>query len=72
MLPSPTVVSTTIVYAENDSPSRTVVAEVLRGHGFRVLEAPTAQQALLLADEAVDLVLLDVNLPDTAGVDLCR
>lgn len=49
------------------------MAHLLGGAGFQVLEATTGQEGLALAcSEVPDLVLLDVMLPDTNGVDLCR
>lgn len=44
---------------------------VLRSAGFEVLEAATGGAALNLAPKA-DLVVLDVNLPDMDGFEVCR
>jgi signal transduction histidine kinase len=49
------------------------VAHLLKSAGFDVAEAANGEQGLRLARmESPDLVLLDVMLPDTNGVDLCR
>jgi signal transduction histidine kinase len=49
------------------------VAHLLKSEGFTVLEATTGKEGLAQAQaEAPDLVLLDVMLPDTNGVELCR
>ena len=53
-------------------PTRYSTARVLRNAGFTVLEAATGQDALRLAAEPVDLVVLDVNLPDIDGFEVCR
>jgi PAS domain S-box-containing protein len=45
----------------------------LRQAGFTVLEAPTGAEALRLAAERKPaLVLLDVNMPDMSGLEVCR
>jgi CheY-like chemotaxis protein len=47
--------------------------EALRGWGYEVSEAETGAQALAaLADEQIAAVLLDINLPDSSGLDLLR
>jgi signal transduction histidine kinase len=46
---------------------------VLINAGFQVHEACTGAEGLRLARELpADLVLLDVNLPDVSGLDVCR
>jgi DNA-binding response OmpR family regulator len=50
-----------------------VNASILAGSGFRVLCAQTAAAARLeLRTETVDVVVLDIMLPDGDGVALCR
>jgi PAS domain S-box-containing protein len=46
-------------------------ARVLRSAGYEVLEATTGSAALALARDA-DLVVLDINLPDMDGFEVCR
>ena len=49
------------------------VAYLLKSAGFEVAEAANGEEGFRLArTEFPDLVLLDVMLPDTNGVDLCR
>jgi CheY-like chemotaxis protein len=47
-------------------------ARVLRSADFDVTEAATGQQALDLALKGSDILMLDVNLPDIHGFDVCR
>ena len=48
-------------------------SKILRQAGFTVLEAATGKQALeLIVSERPALVLLDVNLPDINGYEVCR
>ena len=47
-------------------------SRVLRAAGFDVREGVTGGQALELASKDVDILLLDVNLPDLHGFEVCR
>jgi PAS domain S-box-containing protein len=47
-------------------------ARILRSANFSVIEATTGQGALDLAPKGVDLVMLDVNLPDIHGFEVCK
>jgi PAS domain S-box-containing protein len=52
---------------------RYATSRVLRQAGFEVQEAATGTDALrLVASQHPDLVLLDVNLPDVDGFEVCR
>jgi two-component system, OmpR family, phosphate regulon response regulator PhoB len=44
----------------------------LKRAGYQVLIASTAQQALQLAAQQPDAVLLDIMLPDMLGTEVCR
>jgi DNA-binding response OmpR family regulator len=49
------------------------MADLLRGAGFKTLEASTGPEALEAAgDDEPSAVLLDVALPGMTGYDLCR
>ncbi|WP_169796427.1 ATP-binding protein [Chondromyces crocatus] len=57
----------------DDSPSsRRAVATILQRHGYRILEAANGQEGLARMAERPDLVLLDVELPDIQGPEVCR
>lgn len=61
-----------ILNVNDDVASRYVTSRVLGLAGFRVVEAGTGHEALVLADEQTDLVILDVRLPDLSGLEVCR
>jgi two-component system, OmpR family, response regulator len=67
------VTAPTILLVEDDPPLRTLTARALQENGFTVRAAGSAPE-MWLAFEAgpVDLVLLDIMLPGTSGIDLCR
>lgn len=62
------------ILAVDDSASmRQMVSFTLKGAGHEVLEATDGAEALSLArDNAVDLVLTDVNMPNMDGISLIR
>jgi len=63
----------TILVVEDETSIATFVAAYLRNAGYGVKTAATAQAALIqLASDAPGLVILDLNLPDGDGVELCR
>lgn len=61
-----------ILVVEDDPSIRRHLVSALRHGGFDVIEAATGMDGLSAATEATDLVLLDLALPDTDGVDVCR
>jgi DNA-binding response OmpR family regulator len=62
-----------ILVVEDETSIATFVAAYLRNAGYGVKTAATAQAALIqLASDAPGLVILDLNLPDGDGVELCR
>jgi len=64
---------TTILVVEDETSIATFVAAYLRNAGYGVKTAATAQAALIqLASDSPGLVILDLNLPDGDGVELCR
>ncbi|HEY6491991.1 MAG TPA: SpoIIE family protein phosphatase [Trebonia sp.] len=61
----------TLLLVDDDEAKRYVLATWLRRAGHTVTEVSTGQDALGLV-AAAELVLLDVNLPDMSGFDVCR
>jgi PAS domain S-box-containing protein len=62
----------TILFVDDEPANRKSLACVFRQEGFEVREAATGQEALRLAAEQPDVIILDVNLPDMSGFDVCR
>jgi signal transduction histidine kinase/DNA-binding response OmpR family regulator len=56
----------------NDNPASLYLTSLtLQRAGYEVLEAGTGGQALQLARQTPDLILLDVRLPDLSGHEVC-
>jgi DNA-binding response OmpR family regulator len=65
----------TILLVDDSFRVRTLIRKVLDEHGYRVLEAEKAQiaQGLLLENDCrVDLMITDLMLPGSNGIDLAR
>jgi two-component system cell cycle response regulator DivK len=61
----------TILYVEDNPENRMLVRRILQAEGYRVLEAQNATHAIaVVKDEAPDLVLMDINMPDIDGYTL--
>ena len=62
-----------LLVVDDTEANRYAKARVLRAAGFQVIEAATGEAGLrLIAEKKPRLVLLDVNLPDVNGWDVCR
>ncbi|HET6763792.1 MAG TPA: response regulator, partial [Longimicrobiaceae bacterium] len=61
-----------ILNVDDYEAGRYATSRVLRQAGFDVLEAATGEEAVTRAHEQPDLVVLDVNLPDFDGFEVCR
>ena len=57
-----------VVLCDDDAGVRTVVAEHLRLHGYRILEAENGEEAIALAaTNGVEAILLDLYMPGLTG-----
>jgi PAS domain S-box-containing protein len=61
----------TILVVDDNPAGRYATSRVLRAAGFKVLEAATGNDGVKLAPRT-DLIVLDVNLPDISGFEVCR
>lgn len=61
-----------VLVVEDDAATAQMLVRRLESWGFRALAESTGAGAIeTLSKHAVDLVILDVNLPDKSGLDVC-
>jgi len=64
----------TVLVVEDDEIARNTMAKVLVREGYLVLTAATGHDAMGMLRtplSPIDVVVLDVHLPDVSGIDLC-
>jgi two-component system, sensor histidine kinase len=62
-----------ILIVDDYAGSRYLRSRLLNDAGYEVLEASNGEEALRLAAQVIpSLILLDVNLPDVSGTEVCR
>src|SRR5580765_7523649 len=62
-----------ILAVDDNAAALYATSRVLKSAGYEVLEATTGATALALAAAATpDLIVLDVNLPDMDGFEVCK
>jgi len=62
----------TILNVDDNAEHRYAITRVLSEAGFEVIEAGTGTEALDRARLRPSLIILDINLPDMLGFDVCR
>jgi two-component system cell cycle sensor histidine kinase/response regulator CckA len=64
----------TILLVEDEDQVRVVAADILRKHGYKVLDARNAGEAMLLSEtsDAINLLLTDVVMPQMSGPVLAK
>lgn len=60
-----------VLIVDDQAPNIDVLAEAL-GEGYELFAATSADRAIELAAAGIDLILLDVVMPEQNGFDLCR
>ncbi|MFN8382230.1 MAG: response regulator [Anaerolineales bacterium] len=61
----------TILYVEDNSDNRTLIRRVLEAENYSVVDAVNAGQAIeKLEKSKIDLILMDINMPDMDGYTL--
>jgi CheY-like chemotaxis protein len=63
----------TVMIADDDPSLLVEAADALRGAGFKCVEAANGQAALQEAlSRKVDLIVMDVSMPEVGGVEACH
>ena len=63
----------TVMIADDEQRIRKLISDFLQREGYTIVEADNGQSALtLLAAEKIDLVILDVMMPEPDGLTVCR
>ncbi len=65
--------SPTVLYIEDHPDNMTLVRRILQSESYTLVEAKTGFQGILFAEtQDIDVILLDVNLPDIDGYEVVR
>lgn len=63
----------TVLYIEDHPDNMTLVRRILHSESYTLVEARTGFQGILFAEsQDIDVILLDVNLPDIDGYEVAR
>lgn len=61
-----------ILIADDESDIVSMLGHFFESRGFHVLPARNGEEALKQAEKQPDLILLDINMPGTDGLEVCR
>jgi two-component system, cell cycle response regulator DivK len=63
----------TVLYIEDNPDNTTLVRRALEARGYKLIDAANGLKGVSLAEaEDVQLILLDINLPDIDGYEVAR
>jgi CheY-like chemotaxis protein len=68
---SPAASKGVVLVADGDDAVRALIARILRGGGYTVLEARRSDEAMALGDD-LELLVADLVMPFTGGVELAE
>lgn len=62
-----------ILIIDDDKDILVIISDMLSGYGYEVTTAESAEEAFgLLSSNSYHLLLLDINLPDSDGFEICK
>ena len=61
-----------ILVVDDDSNIIKVIKDFLEMENYNIYVAEDGKTALMLLGEKIDLIILDINLPDIDGIELCK
>jgi len=63
----------TVLYIEDHPDNMTLVRRILQSESYILIEAKTGLQGIFFAEnQDIDVILLDINLPDIDGYEVAR
>ena len=61
-----------ILVVDDDSKIIKVIKDFLEMENYNIYVAEDGKTALALLGKKIDLIILDINLPDIDGIELCK